>query len=355
MIAMGMKKVGLRALLLTGVAAIVATLVQPGSTRAAESAKGVYLLGFRSSLAGFVPPPGTYFQSDKIYYQGSASANRQFGGAVGGNIINFQFAGVAVASAEAELFLDAFTGTWVSKQQVFGGSFGLSYTQAVGWIGVDASAGASVTGQLGIGGVQVGPTLNFARAVSVSDDVTSYGDPFLTALIGWHAGNFHWNINAGVNVPVGDWEQGRLSNIGFNRWAFDTGVAVTWLDPKKGLEFTVAPGFTFNAENPNTNYKTGTEFHVEFAAMKSLSKKVTVGVTGYHYQQLTGDSGSGARLGDFKGRVTALGPDLKLNLNVRGVPVGVNARWMHEFNVKRRLEGDVGLVSISFPLGVGRR
>ena len=126
---------------------------------------------------------------------------------------------------------------------------------------------------------------------------------------------------------------------------------MSWLDQTKGLELTVAPGVTFNGENPDTNYRTGTEFHVEFAAMKNLGKKVAVGVTGYHYEQLTGDSGSGALLGDFKGRVTGLGPKLVINFNFRGVPVSANARWIREFNVERRLEGDTGIMTIAFPLG----
>jgi len=32
-----------------------------------------------------------------------------------------------------------------------------------------------------------------------------------------------------------------------------------------------------------------------------------MGLIGYYYQQITGDSGLGAKLGPFKGRVVALG------------------------------------------------
>ncbi|WP_431311105.1 transporter [Methylobacterium nigriterrae] len=38
-----------------------------------------------------------------------------------------------------------------------------------------------------------------------------------------------------------------------------------------------------------------------------MTKELTVGLVGYFYDQLTGDSGSGDRIGPFKGRVTALG------------------------------------------------
>ncbi len=43
------------------------------------------------------------------------------------------------------------------------------------------------------------------------------------------------------------------------------------------------------------------------AAAQFLSEQAHVGLVGYFYQQLTGDSGSGARLGDYRSRVTGAG------------------------------------------------
>ena len=62
----------------------------------------------------------------------------------------------------------------------------------------------------------------------------------LGAFIGWHQGNLHWNVGTMINVPVGVWNTGRLANIGFNHWAFDFTGAVTWLDPTMGLELSAA-------------------------------------------------------------------------------------------------------------------
>jgi hypothetical protein len=41
--------------------------------RAAENATGIYLLGIKSSMAGFVPPPGTYVTDYNYNYSGNAS------------------------------------------------------------------------------------------------------------------------------------------------------------------------------------------------------------------------------------------------------------------------------------------
>ena len=299
-------------------------------------------------MSGILPPPGVYFQSDTFYYQGSAQAKSSFSRGASRRNVNFEIAGVPVAGLEAEALIEMATGTWIAKPSLLGGNLGLAYTQGVGWLEVAANVGASGTGELSIG--PISRTLSFARTAEQTDDLTGFADPYFTALLGWHAGNLHWNLNAGLNVPAGDWELGRLANLGFNRWALDVGVAATWLNEKIGLELTAAPGITFNDENPDTNYRTGTEFHVEFAAMQFFTPKLALGVSGYYYKQVTGDSGLGARLGGFKGRVPAIGPDLIYNFNVHGVPVTANARWMHEFNVQRRLKGDVGLLTIAFPL-----
>jgi hypothetical protein len=159
-------------------------------------------------------------------------------------------------------------------------------------------------------------------------------------------------LSASVNVPVGDYDAGRLSNISLNRWAWDLTGAATWLDPESGIELSGAAGITFNGENDDTEYETGTEFHLEVAAAYHFSPTFSVGVNGYHYQQLTGDSGAGATLGDFKGRVTALGPMMSATFMLGPVPVAASLRYYHEFNVENRLEGDAGWLTITIPLWV---
>jgi hypothetical protein len=84
--------------------------------------------------------------------------------------------------------------------------------------------------------------------------------------------------------------------------------------------------------------------------VRHFSQKFTLGVTGYHYQQVTGDSGAGATLGDFKGRATALGAVLTYSFALGKLPVSTQWTYFHEFDVENRLEGDAGLLTISMPL-----
>ena len=59
--------------------------------------------------------------------------------------------------------------------------------------------------------------------------------------------------------------------------------------------------------NPDTDYRTGKELHVEVGLTKYLTKELSVGLIGAHYQQITADSGPGATLGPYKGRDTVVG------------------------------------------------
>lgn len=295
-----------------------------GSAQAAEAASGFYLLGLKTAMAGYLPPPGTYVQSLTYYYKGDTD-----------NIV--PFSGRLVAGLDGSAILEAGIVTWVAPHKVFGGNIGVGVIVPYGKKVADANIELSI--------------LQTPIAFGVSDDKTAYGDPAGLATIGWHAGNWHWTLNALLNVPVGFWERGRLANIGFNRWATDLSASATWFDPKSGIELSGTIGATFNWENQATDYKSGTEGHLELALMQHVGKNFSFGVAGYHYHQLTGDSGLGARLGPFKGRVSAVGPMLTYSFTVGKTPVSTSLSWLHEFDAENRLEGDAALFDVVVPLG----
>jgi hypothetical protein len=335
-----------RATLLIGLLAL--GIVCPGGekARAAESAAGIYLLGAKGSMAGYVPPPGTYFTDYSYFYSGDATGQAALGVTLRrtGNL-NLQ----TNIKVEGTVALEAPTFIWVAPQKVLGGNLGLGAIIPVGWKKVDVNLDALAT-------LTLPPPLNITltkgRHFDFEEDTLAFGDPLPTALLGWHNGNWNWNIQALVNVPIGEWERTSISNLGFNRWALDITPAVTWFDAKSGAEISAAAGFTYNWENPDSNYKTGTEFHVEFALMQHFSKQFAAGLVGYHYQQVTGDSGAGAALGGFEGRVTGLGPDVSYTLLCGKIPISTELKFFHEFDVENRVEGNAGMFTVSMPLSV---
>ncbi|MDP2355718.1 MAG: transporter [Beijerinckiaceae bacterium] len=335
-------------------AIMVGALLCAGGAYAAEEGKSVYLLGVTASMAGMTPPPGFYASSFTYLYNGvgsgDAALSRTFGQA-GVTLPSFGSLRInAGVKATANVGLDVLSLLWVAPEKVMGGHFGVGVLAPFGYQGVDVDikARAALT-------FPNGTTLQRGGRARISDETFAMGDPLLTAFIGWSSGNFHWKLSGLVNIPIGSYAKPDLVNIGFNRWAADLTGALTWLDPSTGFEISVAPGLTFNGNNPTTNYKTGTEFHVEAAVMQHFSKSFAIGLAGYHYRQLTGDSGSGAVLGAFKGEVSAIGPNLTYNFQIGKVPVFTSVRWLHEFKAKNRLAGDAAFLTVTVPLGGGSR
>lgn len=318
-------------------------MITVATSDAAEDAKGIYLPGFLASMSGVMPPPGTYVTSYKYFYSGSAS------GAAADSVALNQLGNITLEadmSLDAKLFAEIPVVLWVAPRKILGGNFGLGGYVPIGWqdISIDVDALATLT-------TRNGRTFQRGSRFSLGEESIEIGDPALMPMLGWHSGNWHWNMTGLLNIPVGQYDKNDIANMGVNRWAFDATGAATWMDPQRGHEVSVAAGFTFNGENPDTKYRTGTEFHAEFAIMQHVSEAFAFGIAGYHYQQVTGDSGAGATLGAFKGRVTALGPNVVYNLKLGATPVATQLRWYHEFNVKNRVQGDAVLFSASIALG----
>lgn len=307
--------------------ASVSMLTSVQSATAAERGAGFYLLGGKVAAAGILPPPGVYFQNDIWIYDGSLGGGAQL--PTGGRV---------AVGVEGKAVLEAPTVMWVLPEEVMGGRLGLGATIPFGWM--ETQADLTLTGPGG--GVLTG---------AITDTVFTIGDPIVSATLGWDSGNFHWTTGVLVNVPVGDYQDGEISNVAFHHWGADLSAAVTWLDPTIGLDLSAVIGMTFNAENPATDYRTGNEFHFEWAAVKHFNEQFDAGLVGYYYNQVTGDGGDGA-FGDFKGRVAAIGATIGWNFKAGELPISARIKYFHEFGAKNRAEGDAVFLTISMPLSI---
>ena len=300
---------------------------------ASEGGLSFYIAGQSVPLGGIVPPPGFYFDSTTYFYSAQIGGNRTT--QLGGNV---------VANVNVNLVADFVTALWVTPVNVFGGDLAFAFVMPFGEPAVRA-------------GVLIdGPLVNqaFGRPVgaSVRDRDFNPGDPIVSATLGWHVGNWHWKAAGVLSIPAGAYEPGQLSNVALNRYVGDLSAAATYIDPALGYELSAAAGFTFNGKNPATQYVTGTEFHVDVSASKYLSKEVSVGVIASHYQQITGDSGPGAKLGPFRGRVTALGGTIGITGEFGRIPVTTRLKVLREVEVENRFQGTIGFLEVSFPLWV---
>jgi len=297
----------------------------PHTSDAAESAAGFYLLGSHGNFAALVPPPGFYIEYDQIIYTTSEGANVPQGGRLHVDL-------------DATAILPFVTGIWAPDDVEVAGMrpyFSLSIVS--GW--KHTSASAELTGPGG---------MVFKTNTEESDYLL--GDPVAAVGLGGGTGPFFWSGLVSVNIPIGDYEKGRSTNVSFNRWGVDTTLSLTWFDQPSGWEISTATGLTFNGENPTTSYDTGTEWHIEAAFSKSFASGLQLGFAGYHYDQITGDSGSGAVLGGFEGRVTGVGPTIGYTLDIGATPVTIKARYFHEFGAKNRFAGEVVYLTLAAPI-----
>lgn len=222
------------------------------------------------------------------------------------------------------------------------------------WGGQAAISVAAVYGRVDVG---ISATLTGVDGSILSGEqseaLTSAGDLFPTLSLRWNNGNHNTMIYTAFGIPVGSYRADRLSNIGSNHWSADIGGGYTYFDATSGLEFSATAGITYNFENPDTDYRNGLDLHLDWAASQFISEQTHIGLVGYFYHQITGDSGAGATLGDFKSKVDGIGPQVGHIFTMGDKEVYVNVKGYWEFNAKHRTEGWNGWLTLSVPLGSG--
>jgi len=297
-----------------GIAAVLAASLAP-SAHADEGGVAYWLSGQFGSLIAIPGAPG-WSATGLAYYASEKAGGGQ----------QFPQGGQVHAGLNADLSVLGFGPGYTFDTTILGGSPSLSMVGLVGK--VKASAEATLTGPNGgqISGQR-------------TDTLVGVGDLYPMAALRWNAGVNNFMTYLTGDIPVGDYSPDRLANLGIGHGAIDGGLAYTYFNPKSGNEFSIASGLTYNFENPDTNYQNGIDSHFDVAASHFLSQEVHVGAVGYYYQQLTGDSGSGATLGDFKSRVFGVGPQIGYFVPAGDMQGYVNLKGFYEFGAENRAEG----------------
>lgn len=190
-----------------------------GDTQAAENAAGIDLLGTKSSMAGFVPPPGTYFVDVNYLYAGDASGNaavgvalRRLGNRLFPNLPPRKLTIQADIALEGDAQLAAPSVLWVAPGKVLGGNVGFGVILPYGRKAFDVDVDVLATLTLPL----LNRTIAAGRRFHFDESTSDFGDPLANALIGWHEGNWHWNIGTLLNIPIGPWSKARDTNLAFN-------------------------------------------------------------------------------------------------------------------------------------------
>jgi len=306
-------------------AGIALTTVSP-PLFADEGGVSFWLPGNYGSFAAAPSAPG--WALPVIYYHGPAASGDDKTFLRGGRL-------TAGLNARADFLFVA--PTYILASPVAGGQAAVSVAGALGR--VKAGVEATLTGP---GGAML--------SGGESDARTGLSDLYPTATLKWNRGVHSFMVYAAADVPVGAYDPTRLANIGINHWALDAGSGYTYLDEKNGSEFSAVLGFTYNFENHDTHYRNGVDAHLDWAASHFFSPTFHAGLVGYAYHQLTGDSGTGATLGDFKSKVWGLGPQAGWFFQVGERKWYLNLKGYHEFNAQNRPHGWNAWLTLAIPL-----
>lgn len=306
------------------IALAVASAALPLSSRAEEAASGHYMPGATASFIDALPGrPALAVANFFTYYDGSANASH-----------SFEFGGEIVANARATVYANNVVAIYQTPWRLLGGNYAAGI--ALPFVSMDVRAD-----------VIAGPL-----AGSRHDSASGFGDIMLLPfMLGWtNACDLKYDVRLAVYAPSGDYEVGQLANVGRNYWTFEPAVSVSWLSTKIGTEATLFAGFDINTKNNATDYQSGASFHLDgtLAQHLPLGKLgfIGVGANGFLYQQITGDSGSGAKLGDFEGRTAGVGPVVSFVTKIGNNDLAIEAKWLPELNVQKRLKGDIVWVKI---------
>lgn len=298
--------------LLLATAIVVA---MPSAAIADEGGLSFWLPGLFGSLAAVPGQPG--WAATALYYHSSVSATAQK---------NFALAGHIVTGVKGGANLSFFGPTYVFATPVLGAQASLSLLGVAG--GVNTSIAATLTGPRG-------NTLSGA----LSEATAGFGDLIPQGSLKWNRGVHNWMTYLTGDIPVGQYDATSLANLGVGHGAMDGGGGYTYFDPRTGHEFSAVTGLTYNFTNQALAYQNGIDFHLDWGASQFLSKQLFVGLVGYFFNQVTGDSGTGARLGGFQSRVAGVGPQIGYLVPIGGMQGFVGLKGYGEFAAQNRASG----------------
>ncbi len=303
---------------------ITCALALVATSRAEEGGSAHYLPGTTASFIDAFPgtPGGLAVLDYFTYYDAKAAANR-----------SLAFGGLLAADVHATVYADTLAAVYQAPWNVLGG--GLAFGIAVPYVWMEVQGNVQRTGPLG--GTQT---------VHIRDTADGIGDiTLIPFMLGWTniLPDLKVDTRLSIFAPSGDYDKGDLANVGKNYWSFEPGIMASWLSSKIGTEVSLYAGVDFNTKNDATDYQSGTSFHLDATVAEHLPLGkgfIGVGANAFYYQQISRDSGSGAKLGDFESMTAGVGPVLSYVRPIGKSQLLAEVKWLPELDVNKRLKGD---------------
>jgi len=166
------------------------------------------------------------------------------------------------------------------------------------------------------------------------------------ALLGWHSETVHQMTGIEIYFPTTGYVVGQPVNISSGFTSLAPHYWITWF-PKPEIEVDGSFVYLFNDKNHKTNYRSGQEFSMDYAAGYALTPTWQAGASGYVYKQTTDDKVNGNVVpGGNRGRAFAIGPYIRYHEGYWGITF----KWQNESWVENRAQGNRFLLQFAFML-----
>ena len=107
----------------------------------------------------------------------------------------------------------------------------------------------------------------------LSQSLSSRGDLVPLATLKWHKDNDNVMTYLTGDIPVGDYDQVRIANLGLGHGSVDSGIGYTYFDAKNGREFSAVTGLN-DLINPDTDYQNGVDWHLDWGLSQFVTKEL---------------------------------------------------------------------------------
>jgi hypothetical protein len=300
-------------------------LTLAATCRAEEYGSAHYLPGAMASFMDAFPgkPGGLAVLNYFSYYDANTSVGAQL-----------PMGGFLSADVGATVYADSILAVYQTQANVLGA--GYAFGVCVPYVWLDVSGQARRIGPDGVPG----------PSHKTRDNTDGIGDiTIFPVMLGWTdlAPDLKVDFRLGIYAPTGEFDKSQLANVGKNYWTFEPGIMASWLSTKTGTEVSLYSAVDFNTNNSDTDYTSGTSLHFDLTVAQHLplwGGFAGIGANAFYYQQVTGDSGSGARLGGFEGMTLGVGPVLSYTRKVGDTQLLAEIKWLPELDGDKRLQGD---------------
>jgi hypothetical protein len=171
-------------------------------------------------------------------------------------------------------------------------------------------------------------------------------------VVGYSKGNWHWFYRCDFILPGASYAKSAALNIGQHNFAIGPVGAFTYLSNKAQWEASSKVSYLVNFHG-TADYRSGNEMIWEYAAMRAISRKASLGVNGYIYKQVTDDQKNKiAVAGGNRGRDLAIGPAARFSF---GKQSGFTVKYTYDTLVENRSRGGSLWFQIGFPLNFGKK